>query len=200
MADQSKANNAVALIARLSVDKSSRMLSKFVKSGARIDVERAYVADITEVTKNVLAENDEVVGAFIDLIGDAPFKFLFFVNIKDSLILTDLILRRPFGTAKEFDVYASSSVQEIGNILASAISNVFATDFQIVMKPSPPQVVHDFAGTLFEEYLMEVAQEKNDIFFIETKFVVVEHDIRCHMFIVPMHGSENVLNSIANRM
>jgi len=200
MTDQNKVNNAITLIARLSIDKSSRMLSKFVKSGARIDLEKAYVADISEVTKSVVRDDDEVVGAFIDLIGDAPFKFLFFVSLKDSLLLTDLILRRPAGTAKAFDVYASSAVQEIGNILSSGISNVFSSDFQIVMKPSPPTVVHDFAGTVFEEYIMEVAMEKNEIFIIETKFFVVEHNVNCHMFIVPIHGSEKVLANIANRM
>jgi len=199
MSDNIKINNAISLIARLSIDKSSRMFSKFVKAGARIELEKAYVADITEATKMINAEDSEVVGAFINLIGDAPFKFLFFVNLKDSFLLADLILRRPMGTTQAFDLYASSAVQEIGNVLASSISNVFATDFQIVMKPSPPTVLHDYAGTLFEEYIIEAAIEKNEIFIIQTKFVVVEHNINCHMFIVPLHGSENVLANIANR-
>jgi len=200
MSDQSRINNAITLIARLSIDKSSRTLSKFVRAGARIELERAYVVDVSEATKVIAHGESEVVGALVNLTGDAPFKFLFFVGLKDSFLLADLILRRPLGTTTGFDLYASSAVQEIGNVLATSISNVFATDFQIVMRSTPPMVLHDYAGTLFEEYILEAAVEKNELFIIETKFFVVEHNINCHMFIVPLHGSEDVLSSIANRM
>lgn len=197
MEDKFKIDKAVSLIAKLSIDKSSQAFSKIVKTGARIEMEKAYMADISEATASVNSEDREVVGAFIDLKGDAPFKFLFFVNAQDSLVLTDLILRRDVGYTTEFNLYTQSAVQEIGNVLASAISNVFAADFEIDLKPTPPSVVHDFAGTIFEEYLVDIASERNEILIIECNFCVVKDDIRCAMFLLPYPGSEKVLNYIS---
>ena len=199
MDEYQKIDRALKLIAQLSIDKSSQLLSKIVKSGAAIKLENVYYADISKVTEQFMSkENDEVVGSFIDLVGDAPFKFLFYVTVSDSLLLTDLILQRELGSTKEFDMYASSAVQEIGNILASAITNVFAGDFQIAMKPSPPTVVHDFASTIFQEYIMSAASEKNEILIIESIFSIVKHDVQCQMFILPVENSENILSYIAS--
>ena len=195
-----KVDKAVQLIAQLSIDKSSQVLSKLIKAGAKIEMEKASIEDISKVTERISAESDEVVGAFVDLIGDAPFKFLFFVKVSDCFLLTDILLKREQGTTKELDVYASSSVQEIGNILASSIANVFSTDFQIGMTPSPPIVVHDFAGTIFAEYILSATIDKDEILIIESKFTVIRTDIKCHMFILPIAESEKVLSDIANTM
>ena len=194
-------DRALKLIAKLSIDKSSQVFSKTIRAGAKIVLEDVYMTDISEASITVNQNQDEeVVGAFIDLIGEAPFKFLFFVKKDDSLALTDLMLQREIGTTKEFDVYAQSAVQEIGNILASAISNVFAADFQITMKPSPPVVVRDFAGTVFSEYLVSVGMERDEILIIESLFQVTTQDIQSRMFILPMPESEKILQYVSNSM
>lgn len=200
MNESTEVNKAIELIAKLSIDKASQVLSKVIKTGARIEMEDAYVADISQVTEKISAESDEVVGAFLDLEGDAPFKFLFFVKFSDSFALADLMLNRPLGTTKKFDIYAASAVQEIGNILGAAISNIFSADFQIEMSPTPPVIVRDFAGVIFEEYIISAAVEKNKIFIIESKFNVVKNDIKCYMFILPVQGSEKTLSRIARTM
>ena len=199
MSESLKINNAVKMIANLSVDAASRVLSKMIKTGASIELERAYVADISEVTSSVSAtEEDEVIGAYIDIIGDAPFKFLFFVSAQDSMVITDLVLQRAVGTTQELDLYTHSAVQELGNVLASAVTNVFSRDLQVQMRPSPPVVVYDYAGTVFEEYIMQSIQERNEIFVMESRFVVINQNLKCYMFIVPEDGSEEVLNHILN--
>jgi chemotaxis protein CheC len=185
------------LVAKLSIDKASQVLSKMVKAGSRIDLEKVYLADISQATENVIAnEQGDVVGAFVDLIGDIPFKFLFYVDSKDSMMLTDLILRRPDGATKAIDVYTMSAVQELGNILSSAITNVFASDFQVAMKPSPPKMVHDYASTIFQEYIMDAAAEQNEILIIESVFRVVKLDIKCRMFLLPKSDAQKTLANI----
>ncbi len=185
------------IVAKLSIDKASVVLSKMVKNGAKIDLEKVYVADISQVTEKVIADEEgDVIGAFIDLVGDIPFKFLFYVNSKDSMVLTDLILRRKDGATKEIDTYTISAVQELGNILSSAITNVFASDFQVKMKPCPPVMVHDFASTIFQEFIMDAASEQNEILMIESIFRVVKMDIKCRMFLLPKSGAEETLKNI----
>lgn len=197
MDDPQKVQRALQLIANISIDKSSQVLSKMIKTGAKIELENVYVADISRATEAVMmSETGDVVGAFVDLIGDMPFKFLFYVPAEDSMTLTDLILRKELGETKKFDIYVTSCVQELGNIMASAVTNVFASDFQISMRPSPPKVLHDYASTVFEEYIMEAASEQNEILIIESVFRVVRMNIKCRMFLLPTGDTQKTLASI----
>ena len=41
------------IVAKLSIDKASQVLSKMVKNGARIDLEKVYVADISKITREL---------------------------------------------------------------------------------------------------------------------------------------------------
>ncbi|HOY08944.1 MAG TPA: chemotaxis protein CheC [Candidatus Omnitrophota bacterium] len=200
MLNEPKINRAIKLVAKISIDKASQVFSKLIKTGARIEMEDAFLADITSITERVNRENTNVVGAFVDLTGEVNFKFLFHVPIQDSMLLADLMLRREVGTTKEFDVYAASAVQEIGNILASAISGVFSSDFSIDLHPTPPEVVNDYVGTVFQEFLVSAAPERNDILIMESCFHVIKNDIRCHMYLLPLGESEKVLSYIINTM
>jgi chemotaxis protein CheC len=195
-----KINKAIEVIAELSIDRASQALSKMVKAGARIEVQRAFISDISQVTEAMNRENRSVVGSVVDLTGDAPFKFLFFVTLADSLVLTDRILQRPVGSTKEFDIYAQSAVQEIGNILASAIANVFSSDLQIAMKPTPPIVVHDFTGAIFQEFIRGIAANQNELFTIESKLCIVKNHILCSMYILPAVEGEKVLSYMSKKI
>jgi chemotaxis protein CheC len=200
MLNEPKINRAIKLVAKISIDKASQVFSKLIKTGARIEMEDAFLADITSITERVNRENTNIVGAFVDLTGEVNFKFLFHVPIQDSMLLADLMLRREVGTTKEFDVYAASAVQEIGNILASAIAGVFSSDFSIDLHPTPPEVVNDYVGTVFQEFLVSAAPERNDILIMESCFHVIKNDIRCHMYLLPLGESEKVLSYIINTM
>lgn len=196
-----RVSKVLQMIAQLSIDRASQVLSKLVKTGAKIVLEKAYVADIAEVTARINSDttNDgEVIGSMVDMVGDAPFKFLFYSDAQSCLVLTDLMLRRQVGTTKGYDMYVQSAVQEIGNILSSAACNVFSTDFEISLKPTPPKVVHDFVGAVFQEFVVGAASETDEILIIESRFHIVSHDIRCDMFILPFPGSEKVINYICN--
>jgi len=194
-----KINTALRLIAKLSIDKASQVLSKIIKTGASIELENVFMADIQEVTQKFMSEGDqEVVGSFIDLVGDTQFKFLFYVNMADSLVITDLMLRKEAGSTKEFNLYASSAINELGNIISSAVTNVFAKDFQIKLKPSPPQGICDFESVLLGEHIVNAVGDQNEILFIESVFKIVKHNIACQMFILPTGDSEEVLSYISD--
>ncbi|MBU0650736.1 hypothetical protein KKC59_02385 [bacterium] len=187
-------HRSIKFIAELGIDKASQILSKMLKHGSKIELSNINVYDVTDFSKAMFKKNTEIVGAMIDLQGDAPFKFLFWVGLDESLKLTDLFLHRPVGTSKKFDEYVESCVQEVGNILSSAISSVFSRDFSIAMKPEVPCVFKDFSGSVFEEAVRDLAEETNDIMIIETRFFVVQHEILCSMFIMPKQGSVEIID------
>ena len=193
-------NKIIELIAKLSIDKASQVFSKMIKAGSKIVFERAYSVSIVEITEKINAENRNVMSAFVDLVGDAPFKFLFYTDEAKGKELTELILQRKLDNVISADMYISSAIQEIGNIMASAVCNIFSNDFQIQMKPTPPVVAHDFLGAIFQQGILEIAMQRDEVFVIETNFNIVNHDIKCNIFIMPLPGSEDKLNKIYDQV
>jgi len=189
-------NRAVELITRLSIDRASQVLSKMVRAGAKIVWEEMNEMDVAQLTERVSSEGDAVMGALIDLAGDIDLKFLCFLPERHACTVTDMILQKEIGTTREINELVRGAVQEIGNILASAVCNVFVSDFQIHMRPSPPMFVHDFQGSIFEEYLIRGVGDRNEIYVIETKFWIVRLDIPCSMYLVPAGGAKEMLMRI----
>ena len=186
-------NRAIRLVAELSIDKAAQSLSKMLKAGAAIEVKRVDMVDVTDISVELSREDHEVIGSFVDIQGDVPFKFLFYVDPQGAFRLTDMVLRKEQGTTKQCDELVLSTIHEIGNILASAVSNTFASDFQLDLKPSPPVVFNDFAATLFQELILEAAAEDNKIMIIDSKFEIKKMNLPCRIFVIPMPGSYKFL-------
>lgn len=195
---QRSVNPFIKMVAKMSVEKASAVLGKLLRTDAKIEVENVYMSDMSAVTAQISASGDRIIGAFIDLNGDTEFKFLLFVNDQDSFLLTDLMLRRPLGATKAYDKYVYSTVKEIANILASAIAGVFSVDFKLKLKPTPPFSVHDFSGSIFEEYVMSAGLPTDDVMIIESVFDVIGHGLRCNMYIIPLDEQKVLQHLKAN--
>jgi len=200
MAQSDSVNRVIRLIAEQSIDKASQSLSKMLRCGAAIELKKVDMVDVTQITMDLSSDDQEVIGSVVDLQGDAPFKFLFFVQTQGAFLLTDLLLRREPGTTKECDELVNGTVQEIGNILASAVCNTFTSDFGMSLRPTPPVVCNDFAATLFQEFIFEAAVEENKIMLIESRFEVKKVNLPCRIFVIPMPGSYKFLEFSGGRL
>ena len=136
----------IEMISKISIDRASQVFSKIIKAGSRIEIVKFRKIDITTISEEVGETDKEVSGAIVQLEGDTPSKLIFLVGLDNALTLTDLFLRREIGTTKEFDIFVESTIQELGNILASSIANVFVKDFDIELTPGPPVVLNDSHG------------------------------------------------------
>lgn len=187
-------NKLFEMVIKLSIDRASQVLSKTVKCGCKIQLESIDIVDVSLATEQVMAEeNSEVIGSIIELQGDIACDFLFMIKTKDAVVFTDLLLSREVGTTKEVDIYTMSTIQEIGNILSSCVSNVFSKDFGKDVLPSPPHMINDFKGTVFSTFAMNAALRNDEMYLVRTKFFAVRTQVECEMFLVP--DLQNVKNS-----
>ncbi|MBF0298994.1 MAG: hypothetical protein HQK51_09765 [Oligoflexia bacterium] len=191
-----KFNKTVQLITKMSLDMASVVFSKLTKTDAKIIIDKIYSDDISNISENMNKNSKEVMASLVNLVGDTPMKFLFMVPLNDSLKLTDLILEKKIGTHNEFNMYVESSVQEIGNIMASAICNVFVTTCKIKLVPAPPIVMKDFSSTIFQEYTFDLAMEQNEMLVVESHFDLTNCGINCSLFLLPYLESNKILSSI----
>jgi chemotaxis protein CheC len=186
----------LSFYARLAIDRASQVLSKILRKGASIELLDMSVADISLITERMGEGNIEVSAALTNFYEDFSCKFLLFVEMKDTFILTDLFLHKPIGTTKEFDIYVESTVQETCNILASCFCNVLGSHFGVKARPTPPVVINDYLGIVFSTFIMDRAFSEDQLLMLETRFRVLDYDIKCCVFALPAPEAVNTLISV----
>lgn len=196
--EEKRVSKTIQLIAQLSIDKASQMFSKLVGRDVCIQLEKSYTADISEVSSRMMEIPEPMIAALIQLEGDTPFGFLLYLNEKSAFQLTDLMLRKEPGTTQERTPHVTSAVQETANILASVISNVFASDFDVSLRPSPPTTIEEFMGTIFNEFCFDIIADRTDFLMIESELNIKDTDIVCNTVLSPKRDSEKILNYLAN--
>lgn len=188
------------IMSSLSIDRASRALSKSLRTGARISLSKVYIADFSETTEKMNEDQREMISVMVNFKGDESCKLLFMLPLEGSLIITDLFLRQRIGTSKEYDVFTESAVQELGNILASHISNALVSDFNAKLIPEPPQVHNDYAGVIFTNLVLEQGMIDDQLLLIETIFEISGTEIECYLFLVPeMTSFKKLLDNIGVR-
>ena len=175
----------VGIMSRLSIDRASRALSKILRTGAKISLSKVYIADLSETTAKMNDDLREMTGVMVNFKGNVSCKLLFMLPLEGSLILTDLFLRQPAGTTKEYNEFTESVTQELGNILASHISNALVSDFNATLVPQPPHVHNDFAGVIFSNLVLEQGMMDDQLLLIETQFEICKTELDCYLFLVP---------------
>ncbi len=175
----------IEIMSRLSIDRASRALSKILRTGAMITLSDVCIADLTETTEKMNDDLREMSGVMVNFKGNIGCKLLFMLPVNGSFILTDLFLRQPAGTTKEYNEFTESVIQELGNILASHISNALVSDFDATLVPEPPQVHNDYAGVMFSNLVMEQGMVDDKLLLMETKFEISKNELECYLFLVP---------------
>lgn len=185
------------IMSSLSIDRASRALSKSLRTGARISLSKVSIADLSETTEKMNEDQREMISVMVNFKGNEGCRLLFMLPLEGSLILTDLFLRQRIGTSKECDVFTESAVQELGNILASHISNALVSDFNAKLIPQPPQVHNDYAGVIFSNLVLEQGMVDDKLLLIETIFEISGTELECYLFLVPeMTSFAKLLDSI----
>lgn len=185
------------IMSRLSIDRASRALSKSLRTGAKISLSKISIADLGETTEKMNEDQREMISVMVNFKGKEACKLLFMLPLEGSLILTDLFLRQPIGTSKTYDVFTESAVQELGNILASHISNALVSDFNATLIPEPPQVHNDFAGVIFSNLVLEQGMMNDQLLLIETIFEISGSELECYLFLVPeMTSFQKLIDTI----
>ena len=185
------------IVIKMGMDNASRRFSKTIKRAALIELVKTELVDISEITEEMNNDLREMVASMLRLEGSFSGKLLFMIPLDGALVLQDFYMQQPPGTSKEFDEFTEGTVQEIGNILASSIGNSFASDLGSKMLPTPPQVLCDFAGTIFESLIFEDGMNNDKILLTETKFNLRDTEIDCYFFLLPnVESLEESLNKI----
>jgi chemotaxis protein CheC len=162
-------------------------LSTMLSANISMSVPEIKVIDISEIYKYV---GDEIAALVLFQVNGEvrPGGYLLLYIPKSSVIrLTNAMLGLT-DLDRELDEMDKSALLEVGNIMVSAFLDGTAELLNIIMLPSPPQLVIDMPHAAIESIIAsQESEDIDEIVLFKTALVSDAHNIQSSIFLFPNH-------------
>ncbi len=132
----------------------------------------------------------EMVGVYLLIDGDIAGQVILILALKEALHLIDLLLGEPDGTTTELDDLGRSALAETGNLATSYFLNEMAKRTGIELRPSPPAVMVDMLGAIFNVISAPVAAVSDQLMIVEAEFREPDRTVTAHFWVMPYPDEE----------
>lgn len=172
---------------------ASHALSRWLGREVRLEVSAVDEVDLAEAP-DLLGPGDALVASCaMDLVGGLTGQLLMVFQDQAGLALTDILLRRPRGTATEWGELERSAASETANIVGCAYLNSLAAHLPLAnssrrdepLVPSPPTFRHEFAASLLEFAVMDQAMTSDRLLVVESRFTAGDAELDWALLFVP---------------
>lgn len=168
---------------------ASVMFSKWLKSEVKLKMQNISVLPFEQIMVNFSGRNEKAVGLYMILEQGIEGSVLFLFNETQAYNLVDLLIRQPLGTTTKLDDLASSALNETANIVGCAYLNSLQKNLNVVVKPSPPVLMHDLTLSIMESTVMQQAMMQEESLFAEVDFCHQKLNLRFDFFFLPLFSS-----------
>lgn len=160
----------LTLVANDGAARAGRGLSGLMGQEIAIHVPNIRVGTKNDACDAVGGEESVVIGSYLSISGDITGHVMLLFPEPRALECVDLMVGQAPGTTTEPDEMACSAITELGNIVGSAFVNALADQLNLVLHPSPPQLLHDMAIALVESVYAEVLSQDGDVVMMDAVF------------------------------
>ncbi|MBW6510834.1 MAG: chemotaxis protein CheC [Desulfuromonadaceae bacterium] len=187
--------DALKEVSNIGMGHAATAMSQLIGQTIYLKVPHVTVTDISAVPEILGGPERLVVGISLQILGGARGDILL-VFPTDSVNRLLTILLGDAHRGSELDDIATSTLKEVGNILASAYLNALGSVLGLTLIPSVPALAYDMAGAIADHVLIELSQEGDYALMVETVFHGTQHTpdaITGHFFLLPDPGSMAVI-------
>ena len=146
--------DALREVANVGCGHAASALSQLV-GGRRvvIDVPRALVTRVVDVTEVIGGIDQPVVAATLDVLGGLTGRMLLVMPERDAHRLCEILLNE--ASEGELEGAQKSAIGEVANIVASACLSAIAKLAGFKLTPSVPRLIQDSAGSVIDSLSRE---------------------------------------------
>jgi len=170
MADKTELVSILSEVAREGAVRAGRGLSGLMGQEIAIHVPSVRIGTKADACDAVGGEENLVLGTYLSISGDITGHVMLLFPVSRALECVDLMCGQAPGTTTGADELAESAIGELGNIVGSAFINALADEVNLILHPSPPNIVNDMAIALVESVYAEVLSQGGDVVMIDTVF------------------------------
>lgn len=164
--------DALREVANIGAGHAATALSQMTGRLIMINVPEVNVRPLDDVAEMLGPADAEVVAVVMHMMGDLTGRTAVVLPIQAARSLCDLLLRRPDGTTTDLGVMEESSIKETGNILTSAYLTALSDFMGMMLVPSVPSLVADFAGAVLTSVHLAFHRDRDVVFCVDTAFRV----------------------------
>jgi len=161
--------DALREVANIGCGNAASALSRLV-GGRRVNIEvpRAHVVDVDDLSALVGGHQRQVVAATLEIYGQLAGRVMVVLEHGDAHRLCELLLNAP--TQPRLREAERSAFSEAANIVASACLSAIGQLTGLSLVPSVPQVEEDDAASVVEELLHRSDPSVGVAVVLETRF------------------------------
>jgi len=194
--------DALREISNIGMGHAATALSQLIGETVLLRVPRVTLTDIARVPALLGGAERIVAGITLRVLGDARGNTLLIFPQESA----QRLLARLLGSAEPdllFSELGTSTMKEVGNILASAYLSAMGNLLHLTLIPSVPLLACDMAGAVVDHVLIELAAAGDLALMVETEFHGVPphlERIKGHFFLLPDASSlELILEVVGGR-
>lgn len=197
--------DALNEVGNIGIGSATTALSHLVNKRVQLSLTNVQLLDSKSIIANI-PDSITMTGMIVQMRGDIDGAMLFLFEFKNSVVLTDLLLKdTEYGADPDMH---QSALSEVGNILTGAYFNALQKFLNISIIPSVPVVAIGSISDVLEQASKEAKYDIDKIMSIETMFMVhsVNHESGLNtlygdMFmLLDSNSLQKVLGSIDNLM
>jgi chemotaxis protein CheC len=179
--------DALKEVSNIGMNHAAIALSQLIGEKIMLQAPHIRVAELAEIPLCLGGAEKVVAGVSVQILGDARGRILLVFPQQSAQDLLCHLLHSGVSDLLRTEMGAST-IQEIGNILASAYLNGLARMLNITLIPSVPLLAYDMAGAVVDDMLIELSQRGDLALLVEAEFQGENRGlepIRGHLLMLP---------------
>ncbi len=191
---ESVRQNALRTIAVNGAFNASRALSKWLTRGVKLSTGGFERTPLSEV--GAMFSTDVPIVALRMPLSDRMHGHSFLAMTEaNALLLCDMLMQQPAGTAVEFGEIERSCLEETGNIVSSSYMNGWSTWLDMEIAPGPPEFATDLPEAILDGLVAEQAIVSDEVFMARTDFFAGEQCLEWMFVFVPAPSAMRLIES-----
>jgi len=172
--------DALKELGNIGAGHAATSLSQLLNRTIEISVPKVNIVEITDTLKALNRKPDEVITTVVTGLNDIDkvvgFLLFIFPNNIDKKIAEIMMVDEEM---------CDSALTEIGNILASSFCDALAEFLNIVLMPTPPNLVKDYILSVLDELLAQIATKSNYLIIFRTQLKDESNVVELDIILVP---------------
>jgi len=187
--------DALKEVSNIGMGHAATALSQLIGERIHLHVPKVSVTDISDVPEIIGGAEQVVAGITLQVLGDARGDILLIFPTQS----VKRLLTRLLGHQEEeliLNEINTSTLKEVGNILASAYLSALGSLLHMTLIPSIPALAYDMAGAVVDYVLIELSKSGDMALTVETLFkgdAESDDHIKGHFFLLPDPKSLDII-------
>jgi chemotaxis protein CheC len=184
----------------LGAARASEALAKWIDRPAHITLNAVEQLPLEDATGVLGAHDEPICFCVAEMGGRLTGQIILAFDDASGLMLADMLMNQPRGTAAEWNEMETSAALETTNILCCAFLNSLATalpddpEATHELIPTPPRFARDFAESLVQFAVMPQIISSDQVLVAHTEFKIDGEPVDWTMLFVPDAQSMSTLH------